>query len=57
MSSGSYFPPSVKAVPIPKMSGGERMLGVPTVGDRIAQTVVALVLEPILEPVFGSSSS
>jgi RNA-directed DNA polymerase len=56
MSSGSYFPPSVKAVPIPKKSGGERMLGVPTVGDRIAQTVVALVLEPILEPVFHADS-
>ena len=36
MSSGSYFPPSVKAVPIPKKSGGERLLGVPTVSDRIA---------------------
>jgi retron-type reverse transcriptase len=33
MSSGSYFPPAVKAVPIPKTSGGERILGVPTVGD------------------------
>ncbi len=47
MSSGSYFPPAVKAVPIPKKSGGERILGVPTVGDRIAQTVVTLVLAPI----------
>ena len=51
MSSGSYFPPAVKAVPIPKKSGGERILGVPTVSDRIAQTAVTLVLEPILEPV------
>lgn len=40
MSSGSYFPPPVKAVPIPKKSGGTRVLGVPTVSDRIAQTVV-----------------
>ena len=50
MSSGSYLPPAVKAVPIPKKSGGERILGVPTVSDRIAQTVVTLVLESILEP-------
>ncbi len=56
MSSGSYFPPAVKAVPIPKKSGGTRLLGVPTVSDRIAQTVVKLVLEPILEPVFDENS-
>lgn len=56
MSSGSYFPPAVKAVPIPKKSGGVRMLGVPTVGDRIAQAAVTLVLEPILEPVFHEDS-
>ena len=56
MSSGSYFPPAVKAVPIPKKSGGERILGVPTVSDRIAQTAVTLVLEPILEPVFHDDS-
>ena len=56
MSSGSYFPPAVKAVPIPKKSGGERVLGVPTVSDRIAQTVVTLVLEPVLEPVFHDDS-
>ena len=56
MSSGSYFPPAVKAVPIPKKSGGERILGVPTVGDRVAQTVVTLVLEPMLEPVFHDDS-
>jgi DNA replication protein DnaC len=52
MSSGSYFPPPVKAVPIPKKSGGIRILGVPTVADRVAQTVVKMVLEPMLEPVF-----
>ncbi len=56
MSSGSYFPPAVKAVPIPKKSGGERILGIPTVSDRIAQTVVTLTLEPILEPVFHEDS-
>ena len=56
LSSGSYFPPAVKAVSIPKKSGGTRVLGVPTVSDRIAQTVVKLVLEPILEPVFDENS-
>ena len=56
MSSGSYFPPAVKAVPIPKKSGGTRMLGVPTVGDRIAQTTAVLLLEPLLEPVFHTDS-
>jgi RNA-directed DNA polymerase len=56
MCSGSYFPPPVKAVPIPKKSGGTRMLGVPTVADRVAQTVVKLVLEPVLEPVFDRNS-
>src|SRR5271165_4317390 len=52
MSSGSYFPPPVKAVAIPKKSGGERILGVPTVSDRVAQMVVKMLLEPKLEPVF-----
>jgi RNA-directed DNA polymerase len=56
MSSGSYFPPAVKAVPIPKKSGGERILGIPTVSDRIAQTVVTLLLEPKLECVFHKDS-
>ena len=56
MSSGSYFPPAVKAVPIPKKSGGTRMLGVPTVCDRIAQTTAVLLLEPLLEPVFHADS-
>ena len=46
MSSGSYFPPPVKAVVIPKKQGGERMLGIPTVSDRVAQMVVKMVLEP-----------
>ena len=48
MCSGSYFPPPVKAVPIPKKTGGVRVLGVPTVADRVAQTVVKLWLEPQL---------
>lgn len=56
LCSGSYFPPPVKGVPIPKKSGGVRMLGVPTVADRIAQTVVKLVLEPMLEPLFHRDS-
>jgi RNA-directed DNA polymerase len=56
MGSGSYFPPPVKAVPIPKKSGGTRILGVPTVADRVAQTVVKAVLEPMLEPVFDRNS-
>ncbi|ASJ71662.1 group II intron reverse transcriptase/maturase [Granulosicoccus antarcticus] len=56
MSSGSYFPPAVKAVPILKKSGGTRMLGVPTVSDRIAQTAASLLLEPLLEPVFHADS-
>src|SRR6516164_6221324 len=45
MSSGSYFPPPVRAVDIPKKAGGVRTLGVPTVADRVAQTVVAAYLE------------
>jgi RNA-directed DNA polymerase len=56
MSSGSYFPPPVKAVEIPKKNGGIRLLGVPTVSDRIAQTVVKKVLEPILDPIFDDNS-
>lgn len=56
MSSGSYFPPAVKAVPIPKKSGGERILGVPTVSDRIAQTVVRKTFEPMVEPHFYPDS-
>jgi group II intron reverse transcriptase/maturase len=57
MSSGSYFPPPVKAVEIPKAGGrGVRVLGVPTVADRIAQTAVAMTLEPEVEPVFHPDS-
>jgi RNA-directed DNA polymerase len=57
MSSGSYFPPPVKAVEIPKPhGGGVRILGVPTVADRIAQTVVARRLEAKVEPIFHQDS-
>jgi group II intron reverse transcriptase/maturase len=57
MSSGSYFPPPVKAVEIPKPhGGGVRVLGVPTVADRIAQTVVARRLEAKVEPIFHPDS-
>ena len=56
MSSGSYFPPAILAVPIPKKTGGERLLGVPTVSDRIAQMVVKLTFEPLVEPYFHSDS-
>ena len=54
---GQYFPPPVKAVEIPKPhGGGVRVLGVPTVADRIAQTVVARRLEAKVEPIFHPDS-
>jgi RNA-directed DNA polymerase len=57
MSSGSYFPPPVRAVEIAKPhGGGVRMLGVPTVADRVAQTVVAMELEKAVEPKFHQDS-
>ena len=56
MASGSYFPPPVKEVPIPKRNGGIRILGVPTVADRVAQTVIKCYLEPILDPLFDEDS-
>lgn len=56
MSSGSYFPPPVKLVMIPKKSGGERGLGIPTVSDRVAQMVAKRYLERAVEPLFHPDS-
>jgi len=56
MSSGSYLPPPVKQVEIPKKTGGTRKLGVPTVSDRIAQMAVKISMEPMIEPVFHPDS-
>ena len=56
LASGSYFPPPVKVVTIAKKDGGQRKLGVPTVADRIAQTVAKLYLEPLVEPYFHEDS-
>lgn len=56
LASGSYFPPSVKEVEIPKKDGKMRKLGIPTVGDRIAQTVIKERIEPIFEKEFHTQS-
>lgn len=56
MASGTFFPPAVKAVRIPKSGGGVRVLGVPTVADRVAQTVVARRLEMRVEKIFHPDS-
>lgn len=56
LSSGSYFPPPVRAVEIPKKNGGTRLLGVPTVEDRIAQMVVRMYFEPSVDKVFYKDS-
>lgn len=56
MSSGSYVPKPVMAVEIPKKSGGIRVLGIPTIADRVAQMAAKMYLEPMLEPLFHEDS-
>ena len=56
LSSGSYFPPPVRAVEIPKRSGGTRVLGIPAVADRVGQTIIKSLIEPRLEAVFDVDS-
>lgn len=56
LSSGSYFPPPTRTVVIPKKDGGERRLGIPSVSDRVAQTVAKLLFEPLVEPYFLGDS-
>lgn len=56
MSSGSYMPPPVLLVEIPKKDGSKRPLGIPTIADRIAQTVVVELLELELDPMFDEDS-
>ena len=56
MSSGTYFPPAVLLCDIPKSDGKVRTLGIPTVGDRVAQKVVKMILEPQVDPLFHKDS-
>lgn len=56
MASGSYYPPPVKEVEIPKKDGKIRKLGIPTIGDRVAQMVVKEYLEPRFEQIFSPHS-
>lgn len=56
LSSGSYLPPPTRTVAIPKKDGGERRLGIPSVSDRVAQTVAKMSFEPLVEPYFLGDS-
>lgn len=56
LASGSYFPPAVREVEIPKKDGGKRKLGIPTVSDRIAQMVIKDLLEDRMESIFHTNS-
>ncbi len=56
MSSGTYFPPAVRIVEIPKGTGGTRKLGVPTISDRVAQMIAKIYFEPLVEPYFHQDS-
>jgi RNA-directed DNA polymerase len=56
MSSGSYIPKAVKGVEIPKKNGKMRLLGVPTITDRVTQMVVRMNFEPLVEPIFCEDS-
>ena len=54
LASGSYFPPPVRAVEIPRRSGGVQVLGIPALAERIAQTAVKTLMEPRLEAIFDT---
>ena len=56
MSSGSYYPKAVRGVEIPKKDGRKRLLGIPTIEDRVAQMVVRMEFEPLVEPIFYEDS-
>jgi RNA-directed DNA polymerase len=56
LSSGSYFPSAVRGVEIPKKNGKKRLLGIPTISDRVAQMVVRMEFEPLVEPIFCNDS-